>query len=425
VGLVKPINIVVITAPERLDHEWLNRLASEADIAHVARVGVIAAGIDLIRQTYPELVIVDRDLDQTEAAIHQIFTSVPTTLCIAMAEQLDMAALRRLVAAGARDVLDRTLPHDELMNSLRSVLETEADRRARTAGSNGGTPHSRGRGKLVVVSSPKGGVGTTTIATNLAVALRQMGGGQVVLADFDLQFGDVGVQLNLWSKYTMHDLLMKVEEIDDAMLDHVLQQHSSGIRVLLAPGTPEAAGEVTCEQIDTILDRLLERHSYVVADTWSLLDEVTMAFLRRADEVLVVATPEVPALKNTKHFLEYLRQQALVSGRITLVLNRFPSVDGISLQDVQQHLGHPVGANIPSEGQLVTHSVNRGIPVVISHPQSWVGQSLLKIAVHIAGDKVSTISLTPQSAKGRKDKDQPAGAAKERRGLLRFARREA
>ena len=110
------------------------------------------------------------------------------------------------------------------------------------------------------------------------------------------------------------------------------------------------------------------------------------------------------------------------------MLNRFPSVDGISLQDVQQHLRHPVGANIPSEGQLVTHSVNRGIPIVLSHPQSWAAQSLLKLAAHVAGDKVGTITLTPDNLKGGKgkerEKESPARVEKQRRGLLRFSRHE-
>jgi pilus assembly protein CpaE len=249
--------------------------------------------------------------------------------------------------------------------------------------------------------------------------------GRIVLADFGLQFGDVGVHLNLWSKHTMQDLLANIEDIDDAMLARVLQQHSSGVHVLLAPDAPEVAGEITSAQLDIILDRLLERYTCVVADTWSFLDEVAVALLRRADEVLVVTTPEVPALKNAKHFLEYVRQQNLVQGRITLVLNRFPSVNGISLEDVQQHLRYPVGANIPSEGQLVTHSVNRGIPVVISHQQGWVAQSLLKLAAYLAGEKVSTISLMPENSKGGKGKDQSARPPKERRDLMRFVRREA
>jgi pilus assembly protein CpaE len=411
-------HIIVITAPERLEQEWITKLSQEDDIGRVERVGVLAAGLELVQQSRPDLVIVDRELDQAEACIRQIFTSLPTTLCIAVVGQPDMATLRRLVAAGARDVLGRPVQYAELIASIRAVLSTEADRRSRSMVVVNGETRAAGRGKLVVVVSPKGGAGTTTIATNLAVALRQMSGGRVVLADFGLQFGDIGVHLNIWSKYTLQDLLPRVDDIDDAMLAPVLQQHSSGISVLLSPSSPEVAGEITSEQIDTLLDRLLERNTWVVVDTWSFLDEVAWSLLRRADEVVVVTTPEVPSLKNVKHFLEYTRQQALIQGRITLVLNRFPSVEGISLQDVQQHLRHPVSANIPSEGRLVTHSVNRGIPVVISNPQSWVSQSLLKLAGHIAGDRVNAITLTPDNRKASE-------TTVKRRGLLRFVRREA
>jgi pilus assembly protein CpaE len=277
-------------------------------------------------------------------------------------------------------------------------------------------------GKLVVVISPKGGSGTTTIATNVAVALQQKAG-PVALVDFGLQFGDAGVHLNIWSKYTIQDLLPRVDEIDDAMLAPVLQRHSSGLHVLLSPSSPEAAGEITVEQIEMLLERLLERYRYVVVDTWSFLDDVACLLLRRADEVLVVTTPEVPALKNVKHFLEYSRQQALIEGRLTLVLNRFPSVDKIRLEDVQQHLRHAVGATIPSEGKLVTHSVNRGVPVVISHPQSWVGQSMLKLAGQIAGDKANPILMLPE--KTSSDGEAAQNDAKVRRSLFRFVRREA
>src|SRR5262245_55914588 len=418
----KAVHIVVITAPERLEQDWINRLSHEADVGQVERIGVLSAAIDLVQQTRPDLVIVDREFDQTEACIRQIFTTLPATLCIAIVAQPDMSTLRRLVAAGARDVLGRPVQYAELLSSIRAVLATESDRRARALVPLSGDTRVQGRGKLVVVVSPKGGAGTTTVATNLAIGLRQISAGRVVLADFGLQFGDVGVHLNIWSKYTVRDLLSRVEDVDDAMLAPVLQQHSSGVHVMLAPPSPEIASEITGEQLDVLLDRLLERHTYVVADTWSFLDEVAWTLLRRADELIVVTTPEVPSLKNVKHFLEYTRQQNLIQGRVTLVLNRFPSVDGISLQDVQQHLRHPVGANIPSEGRLVTHSVNRGIPVVVSHPQSWVGQSLLKLAAHIAGDHVSTLSLTPES---RKSKDGLGEAKGGRRGLLRFVRREA
>lgn len=414
--------VVVITAPDRLEQDWIVRLANEADFRGVDRVGVVQAGLDLVRQVRPALVIVDRDFDQAEACVREIFSTVPTAICIAVVPKPDVNALRRLVAAGVRDVLVRGAFHySELIESARSLLAVEADRRTRAL-TQIASPQTTTRGKLVVVFSPKGGSGTTTIATNLAVALRQLVTGRVVLADCSLQFGNIGVQLNIWSKYTIQDLLPRVDEIDDTMLAPVLQQHTSGIQVLLAPGTPEAAGEISLDQLNIVLDRLLERYSYVVVDTWSFLDDVVSSLLGRADEVLVVATPEVPALRNVKQFLEFVRQQSLINGRVTLVLNRFPSVDSISLDDVQQHLRHPVGANIPSEGRLITHSVNRGIPIVVSHPQSWVGQSMLKLAAHIAGDAVSSISLAPDQ---RAAKPSTPAEEKTRRGLFRFARREA
>ena len=419
------LRIVVITVPERLEQEWMSKLSSEPSIGRVEKVGVISAGIELVQQTRPDIVLIDRDLEQAEGCIRQIFTTLPGTQCIAIVANPDVAALRRLVTAGARDVIVRPARYADLFGSIQGVAATEADRRSRTLVKPGGDVPSYGRGRLVVVTSPKGGTGTTTIATNIAVALRQMSASRVVLADFGLQFGDIGVQLNLWSKHTIHDLLTRIDEIDDAMFQPVLQHHSTGIQVLLAPNSPELAGEITGEQIDKLLDHLLERFTYVVADTWSFIDDVSSTLLRRADEVLVIATPEVPALKNVKHFLEFARQEQLTEGRITLVLNRFPSVNGISLEDVQQHLRQSVGANIPSEGRLVTHSVNRGIPVVISNPESWVAQSLSKLSAHIAGEQINTISLAPEPKKGRGGK---GGSGKDnqksRWPLRRFMGRE-
>ncbi|NJN19292.1 MAG: hypothetical protein HC822_25105 [Oscillochloris sp.] len=130
--------------------------------------------------------------------------------------------------------------------------------------------------------------------------------------------------------------------------------------------------------------------------------------------MLVVSTPEIPALKNVKFFLEYLRQHELTQGRTSIVLNRFPSIEGVSLEDVQQHLRQPVSVNIPSAGQLVTYSINRGVPVVLSHPQSWVAQSLRKLGAYIAGEQGSQISMAPEKGRGRRQK----GATGERRGLF-------
>lgn len=412
------LRIVVISTPDRLDDPWIGKLAAETDIGRVERVAVLRAGIELVQQTRPDVVIIDRDAEQSEASIRQIFTSLPGTICIALIAQPDMALMRRLVLAGARDVLNQPVNYRELIESIRGATAMETDRRSRSMVSLETDRKPFGRGRLIVVTSPKGGAGTTTVATNLAIMLRQMSGSRVALADFSLQFGHIGVHLNLWSRHTLQDLLATPQEIDDAMLNPVMQQHGTGIHVLLAPNTPAAAADVTAEHLETIMEHLLERYSFVVADTWCVLDEVTMALLDMADEVLVMTTPEVPALKNVKFFLEYLRQNSMTKGRISIVLNRFPSVDGITLEDVQQHLRHPISANIPSAGQLVIYSVNRGVPFTVSHPQSWATQSIRKLAAYVAGELSDPLSLEPETGKA-------ARPVNGRRGLLDFIRREA
>ncbi|NTV64002.1 MAG: response regulator/pilus assembly protein [Oscillochloris sp.] len=411
-SIEETMRVVVVTMPDQIDQEWVDRLGQSPQVGWLERVAVLSTGLDMVQQSRPDVVIVDRPPVEAEEFIRQIFTTLPSTICIALTSLTDINLMRRLMMAGARDVLVRPVRHSDVLQSLSSVMQIEQDRRSRAHVVNERQGH--GRGKFVVVISPKGGTGTTVVSTNMAVALRQISSGRVALADFGLQFGHVGTHLNLFSRHTLQNLLAKSDEIDDTILAGVMQQHGSGVHVLLAPSSPEVAGEISRDQINAVLDSLLLRYSYVIADTWCVLDEVTMALLERADDVLVVTTPEIPALKNVKFFLEYMAQHQLTRGRVSIVLNRFPSVDGVSLEDVQQHLRHPVSANIPSAGQLMAYSINRGVPVVLSHPQSWVGESLRKLAAYVAGEQVKTISLEHEKGKGQ-----------QRRGLIWGLRRQA
>nr|WP_255603374.1 AAA family ATPase [Oscillochloris sp. ZM17-4] len=412
------MRVAVVTMPDQIDQEWIDRLGQDPRVGWLERVAILSTGLEMVQQSRPDVVIVDRPPLEAEEFIRQIFTTLPSTICIALTSLTDINLVRRLMMAGARDVLVRPVRHVDVLQSLSTVMQIEQDRRSRQLVTS--DRQGRGRGKFVVVISPKGGAGTTVVSTNMAVALRQISSGRVALADFGLQFGHVGTHLNLFSRHTLQNLLAKSDEIDDTILAGVMQQHGSGVHVLLAPSSPEVAGEITQEQISAVLDSLLLRYSYVIADTWCVLDEVTMALLGRADDVLVVTTPEIPALKNVKFFLEYMTQHQLTRGRVSIVLNRFPSVDGVSLEDVQQHLRHPVSANIPSAGQLMAYSINRGVPVVLSHPQSWAGQSLRKLAAYVAGEQVKTITMEPDKGKGKgRENGQP------RRGFMWGLRRQA
>jgi pilus assembly protein CpaE len=200
----------------------------------------------------------------------------------------------------------------------------------------------------------------------------------------------------------------------------VLCEHDSGVHVLLAPPEPESAGNVDGQSVGAVIERLLSRYSFVVVDTWSFLDDVTANLLRRADDVLLVTTPELPTLRNAKRLIKFAQNHDIDTSRIMIVLNRFPSVEGISLKDVQDHLHHPVAANIPSEGMAVTHSINRGVPLVISAPKGWAAQNLLRLAARLAGDEVATIVLSAEEARRASNRKAEGKAS-----FFRFARRGA
>ncbi|MDW8145087.1 MAG: hypothetical protein RMJ54_17125 [Roseiflexaceae bacterium] len=130
-----------------------------------------------------------------------------------------------------------------------------------------------------------------------------------------------------------------------------------------------------------------------VCDAWLFLDEVAEPLLQKADHVLVVTTLERLALRNPKRFLEHLARSELTRERVTLALNRFPVVNNIALQDMQKRLRYPVGANILSAGQPITHSVNCSMTIVMVQRRSWACQSLLRPAAHVAGDGANLIAL--------------------------------
>jgi pilus assembly protein CpaE len=394
------IRIVIIASVDGLDQDWIEALQSDAGIQILARIGVLQRGIETVQQLQPNIVLIDRSIDEIQETIQAVYASAPETLCIAVLPQQDMTAVRRLISAGARDILIKPLHLRELVASIRQVVQMEDARRRRVGQPSLLAKHEQraGGSKVIVVMGPKGGVGSTTVATNLAVALKRVSGREVALADFSLQFGDVAVLLNLWSRHTLHDLAVHYNTLDDGLLERVLVTHASGIKVLLAPNEPELTADLSGKHVTAIVDALRAKFGYIVIDCWSFMDEITESLMMAADQVLLVTTPEVPALKNTKQALEYFTRHGMPRERVGLVLNRFPSVKGVTLQDIQQHLRHPIQANLPSDGPAVTYAANKGVPVIQSHPQSWVAQSFLKLAAWVAGDNVQTISYAPSSA---------------------------
>jgi len=345
-----------------------------------------------------------------------IANTVPESPVIMMSVQDEQDYLRRSMLAGAREFLVKPFSADELVNAIRHVHEIEKVKRARyqqaapapqpTGGGGAGGQSLRQvlepeRGKIITFFSPKGGVGRTTIATNLAVALHQSTGKPVCLVDGSLPFGDIAVILNMSPKAkTIADLVGAFDQVDAEVLETVLVSHSTGIKVLLAPPTPEAAELITGANIKKILETLRESYAYVVVDTWPSFQEQVLTMLDVADVILTLMTLEITSLKNVRVFMEIAEKLGYDDQKVQLVANRNDSSGGIKASDVEASLGRKIPHTIVSDGRALVLAVNRGVPFVISHRESQVAKDIFTLADKLsgAGEATGAATATPQKA---------------------------
>jgi len=252
---------------------------------------------------------------------------------------------------------------------------------AAAANSLAASPAARDNGKIITFFSPKGGVGRTTIATNLAVALHQSTQKPVVLVDGSLPFGDIAVILNMSPKAkTIADLVGSFDNTDSDVLESVLVSHSTGIKVLLAPPTPESAELITGANVKHVLELLRERYAYIVVDTWPSFQEQVITMLDVADVILTLMTLEITSLKNVRVFMEIAEKLGYGDEKLQLVANRNDSSGGIKASDVEASLGRKIPHTIVSDGRTLVLAVNRGVPFVISHRESQVAKDIFTLA---------------------------------------------
>ena len=244
------------------------------------------------------------------------------------------------------------------------------------------------RGKVITVFAPKGGVGKTTIATNLAVALHKLSGKHVVILDADFTFGLVGVNLNISSPHNILNLVDNFAAMDKELVQQVLIEHESGIHVLLCPLLPENAEKITAEHISAIVDILSELYSYVVIDCHASYDERTMVMLDKSDIILLVVTPEIGPLMSTSRFLDLVKRLEMHSERIQLVLNRSDSKVGYERTGIERALKMKVKYLLVSGGREVSISGNKGVPLVVQLPKHAFSQGIIEMAKHILSDKI-------------------------------------
>jgi pilus assembly protein CpaE len=385
--------LIVDDIPETRDH--LTKLLSfETDMVVVGTAASGFEAVDRAVELNPDVVLMDINMPGMDGitATERLSSVCPTTAVVMMSVQGEADYLRRSMLAGAREFLVKPFSSDELTASIRQVHERERDKQSRMAAVPVAAPTlaelspDREPGRIIAIFSPKGGVGRTTVAVNLAVAAASELRQNVVLVDGCLQFGDVGVLLNLNPRSkSIADLVPELQAGEAESLETFVVTHSSGIRVLLAPPTPETAELVTPAGIRKLMEALRHQADLVIVDCPSSFNETTLAILDEADTILTMLTLEITSIKNMRLFLEVAEQLGYREDKIRLVLNRGDSSLGIRVQDVEQSIGRKVAHTIVSDGRTVVYALNRGVPFFTSNRGSQVSQDVLRLANAVTG----------------------------------------
>ncbi len=390
----------------------LLQFESDIDVVGMARTG--REGITLAKETKPNVVLMDINMPDMDGiqATEIITKEVPIAQIVIVSVQSDTDYLRRAMLAGARDFLSKPPPADEMINTIRRLGEMSRQREAQIAaqpsmGGPGGGVKGLG-GKVISVFSPKGGAGCTTILSNLALALHNAET-KVIVVDANIQFGDVGVFFNLQGKYNLVSLTERTDEMDDEWLQSVLTTHSSGVKVLLAPPTPEDAELVGPEQLKKVLESLREHFNYVLVDTASCLRNVELAIFDASDRVVLVATPDIPSLANIKKFFDLIEKLEWASEKVLLILNRIDRRGGITAANVEETLKHTVRAQILLDDKTVLASINSGVPFILSQNAKALApvQGILDLAQRLKDDFNPKETVAAVDDKGRKVQVKP------------------
>ena len=350
-------------------------LQFESDIEVVGQASDGHEAIKLAPELLPDIILMDINMPGIDGigASRTIKDAVPSAQIIIMSVQSDADYLRQSMMAGARDFLMKPFGGEELSTAIRSVYSMRpAVPLPTVAGTatpqNDSTPQSKKNCEIITVFSPKGGSGCTTVAINTAVSLAQKGF-RTILIDCRLQFGDVSVMLNLKPTTTILDILDRMDELDQELIDSIALSHDSSLKVLLAPPRPEMAELVTKENFDILLESLKQFYDFIVIDGGSHLTEMLLSVLDQSHRIILIALQSLPSLKSVSHFFDLANGLDYEPYKITLIVNRSSNKLAVSVKDIGDILKRSIVSTIPLDEPAAYTAADRGYPLVLGPAQ--------------------------------------------------------
>ena len=374
---------------------------------------VVVTSLEALRQHLEadpaeDTVVLGPSVDQTAAfrIAEQLRIWRPALGVILVRSRVDTGLLSEAMRAGVRDVVgERNIAG--LHDAVRRTKGLAAAMREQS-GTTGGASPGRPRGRIITVFSAKGGCGKTTLATNMAAALADRGRREVCLVDLDLAFGDVAIALQLFPAHTIADAVPLGDNVDFGALQALLTPHSPGLTTLVAPVEPGSGEGIPATLVSRVLQVLRDHFDYVIVDTPPAFDDHVLSAFDLSDVVALIATLDIPALKNLKLTLETMDLLNYPRGRWRIILNRADSKVGLQIGEVEKSLRATISAQLPSSRD-VPAAINRGVPIVLDDPRHPVSVAIKTFAEQY----VANVQSGPGGTR------PGPTTTRERRGLLR------
>lgn len=384
------IGILVVDDSRIIQLTLAEMLSSEEDMKVI---GTASTGQDAIRRALelnPDVILLDVNLPDKDGiqVAWTLSTQLPNTSIIMITSEDSSTLIQRAMLAGAVGYLVKPLKPTDVVETIRQTRARHLERASRLVPTGSGTPgipetRPAGYGHRIVVFSAKGGVGKTIIATNLAVGLATGTSNSIALVDADFSFGDVCLHLNMMPQTTVADIVPGLKELDSGLLSRVMVEHSSGVKVLAPPARPEQAELVTVDVLQMLISALRRMFDYVIIDCHHSYHETNLALLDQSDLILLVTTPEMGPVRNTRRFLRLADTMGYGRERILVVVNRSDSKVGIEVDDIERSLELDDIVALPSGGRTLVTSINQGEPLVLSNPRSPWSKGILDLCDRI------------------------------------------
>jgi len=367
-------------------------IGARSDLKHMLTAGKLAVvgeadyGIEAVtaaKEHTPDIFLISMEEPVARAlqSVEMLGSANPRAAIIVYSSLADAASVRRAMVAGARDFLIKPLKPEDVVRAVYGILELEERRRLQTEGD---APEPIARGTVVTIFGAKGGIGKTTIATNLSAALVNTTQANTTLVDMDTRFGDVAIMMDIAVEHSIADLGRRIDDLDRESIKEGLARHHTGVSILPAPLHPTEWRNLTPQHIEKIVDLLAQGHDWVVIDTPGTFNEIIAMTLELADIILLVTSMDIASIKDTALALEMLRAADVSEDKVKLVINHSTSANSLREEDVERVLEYRVTWRIPHDYNVA--SANQlGIPIVTAKPYARVSRAITDLAYDLSG----------------------------------------